>query len=254
GTTKGQYGIVLDALSMNAKDSPIKAEFMKMLREQYVNITQLNQAWETEIDSWSSLAKGINYKDRGEYNEKMVADFSIMLEAYASRYFETVHDVLAEEMPNHLYMGCRFASWGMGPEVRKAAKKYVDVFSYNYYHEALGDQYWQFLEEIDRPSLIGEFHIGTLETGLFHPGLVHAVDQEDRAKMYLDYMESVISNQYFVGAHWFQYIDSPVSGRAHDGENYNVGFVSTTDVPYAPMVKAAKQFNQSLYPRVYGEN
>ena len=39
-------------------------------------------------------------------------------------------------------------------------------------------------------------------------------------------MLSVIDNPYFVGAHWFQYIDSPASGRVWDGDaaaNINTG-------------------------------
>ncbi|MEM6348370.1 MAG: beta-agarase [Bacteroidota bacterium] len=251
GTPKGQYGIILYALAKDADDSPIKAEIMRSLKAKYQTISKLNAAWETKITSWQVLANGIDYREKGSYSEAMIADFSVLLEAYASQYFAIVHDALAAEMPNHLYMGCRFASWGMGPEVRKAAKKYVDVFSYNYYHESLGVQYWKFLEEIDRPSVIGEFHIGTMEAGLFHPGLVQGVDQDDRAQMYTTYLESVIDNPYFVGSHWFQYIDSPLSGRAHDGENYNVGFVRNTDVPYAPMVEAARNFNQNLYQRKY---
>ena len=55
-----------------------------------------------------------------------------------------------------------------------------------------------------------------------------------------------------VGAHWFQYTDSPLTGRAHDGENYNVGFVSITDIPYPEMVEAAKAFNKDLYQRRFG--
>jgi len=80
-----------------------------------------------------------------------------------------------------------------------------------------------------------------------------AADQADRARLYTDYMNSVIDNPYFVGAHWFQYIDSPLTGRAYDGENYNVGFVSITDQPYRELVAAAKAVNRALYQRRYGE-
>jgi len=224
-----------------------------MLKVKYKNIKSLNTAWETDIESWATLEAGINYKDKATFNEALVSDLSEMLEAYAMKYFQVIHDALAEVMPNHMYMGCRFASWGMSKETRSAAKKYVDVFSYNFYEEGLGNKYWKFLEEIDRPSIIGEFHMGTKESGLFHPGLIHAADQEDRAKMYKRYLETVIDNPYFVGAHWFQYIDSPVSGRAHDGENYNVGYVTNTDVPYAPMIKATKELNAGLYQRRFGK-
>lgn len=253
GTPKGQYGIVLDALSMKATESPIKANFTGLLKSKYNTIEALNTAWKTDIKNWETFAKGIDYKKKASFSKEMVADFSILLEAYASKYFQIVHDALEAAMPNHMYLGCRFASWGMSKEVRKAAKKYVDVFSYNYYHEALSSNYWKFLEEIDRPSIIGEFHIGTMASGLFHPGLVMASDHQDRAKMYKKYMQTVIDNPYFVGAHWFQYLDSPTSGRAHDGENYNVGFVRITDVPYESMVKATKEVNSTLYQKRYGQ-
>jgi len=253
GSISGQHAIVLDALSLNSEEHPIKAEFMILLKKKHESISSLNQSWEKDIGNWEELEKGIDYKKVKSLSDGMLADFSMMLEAYAHKYFQVVHDALAEKMPNHMYMGCRFATWGMSKEVRSAAQKYVDVFSYNYYHEALSENYWKFLEEIDMPSMIGEFHIGVKDAGLFHPGLVIASDQEDRAKMYKKYMDTVIDNDYFVGAHWFQYLDSPTSGRAHDGENYNVGFVRITDVPYAPMVKATKEINSEMYPRRYGK-
>jgi len=252
GAITTEYGIVVYALAKQATESPVKAEFIRLLKAKHSTIDNLNAAWETDISNWASLEAGINYLEKETFSVAMVADFSMLLEAYANKYFQTVHDAVAEVLPNHMYMGCRFATWGMGKEVRSAATKYVDVFSYNYYHEALSQNYWKFLEDIDRPSIIGEFHIGVKDAGLFHPGLVIASDQEDRAKMYTKYMETVIDNPYFVGAHWFQYLDSPTSGRAHDGENYNVGFVRITDVPYAPMVRAAKEVNGELYERRFG--
>ena len=146
------------------------------------------------------------------------------------------------------------AHWGMTPEVREAAKLHSDVISYNFYKEGIREEDWRFLHDLDMPSIIGEFHMGsTSDTGLFHPGLIVATDQKDRARMYQDYVKSVIANPYFVGVHWFQYVDSPLTGRGHDGENYNVGFVRITDIPYREMVAAAKELNQQLYPLRYGD-
>lgn len=68
---------------------------------------------------------------------------------------------------------------------------------------------------------------------------------------YAEYVNSAIDNPYLVGTHWFQYIDSPLTGRALDGENYNVGFVSVTDIPYQPLVDAAKDVNKNIYSRRY---
>lgn len=245
------YGIVLDALRQPISDSPAKQAFTQILKKQHGSIKKLNKSWGTSIASWAVFEEGIELKD-SEHPANMIADFSLLKEDLASTYFRIVHDALEKELPNHLYMGARFASWGMSKEVRAGAKDYVDVMSFNHYREGLGIKKWEILKETDLPCIIGEYHFGSRDSGVFNSGIIEAADQNDRARMYTEYMESVLKNPYFVGAHWFQYIDSPLSGRAHDGENYNVGFVSIADVPYPEMVEAAKELNSSLYSDKYG--
>lgn len=213
-----------------------------------MSIEALNICWNTDIASWDALSSGVNGL---KHNEAQLEDYCLLLETYASQYFKVVREALKSELPNHLYLGCRFADWGMTPNVVRAAAKYCDVISYNYYKEGLHPQAWQFLAEVDMPSIIGEFHIGSKDTGLYHPGLVTAGNQQERGEMFEAYLHSVIDNPYFVGAHWFQYVDSPITGRSYDGENYNVGFVSIADIPYKPMIKAAKRLHSCMYKRRY---
>jgi len=248
-SVEARYGIVIDTLGRDAADSPTKATFVTLLQERHDGIASLNEAWGTEIESWEALAAGVQDLDHGE---AQVRDYAVLLEAYATEYFRIVHDAMQATMPDHLYMGVRFATWGMTPEVRAAAAKYVDVMSYNEYREIPSETVFDFLPDLDKPSIIGEFHMGAEDSGLYHPGLVMATDQQDRARMFTEYMEWVIDNPWMVGGHWFQYIDSPVTGRAYDGENYNVGFVTVTDTPYAPMVEAAQALNTGLYERRFG--
>ncbi|WP_440874418.1 agarase [Thalassotalea sp. PLHSN55] len=248
-----QYGIVLDAFSRNAEESPTKLAFVNHLKQEYDSLAKLNDAWQKDINSWAEFSKGVNFKEDKVFSEKMLADMSALLTLYSDEYFRVVSHAIEEFMPNHMYMGARFTSWGTSPEAHYSAKKYADVISYNYYREGLDDSTWSFLADLDMPSLIGEFHMGTTISGAPHPGIVHAVDHENRGEMWQDYMNTVIDNPYMVGAHWFQYIDSPITGRAHDGENYNVGFVSTTDIPYAPLVKATKELHKTLYQRRFGQ-
>ncbi|MGL6259469.1 beta-galactosidase [Vibrio sp. WXL210] len=248
GTIAGQHGIAIHTLGRDVADCPAKVEFMSVLTEKYTTIEALNQSWGTNYDSWQVIAHGV--KDL-EHNEAQLADYGILLEAFASQYFKVVREALKAELPNHLYLGCRFADWGMTPDVVRAAAKYCDVVSYNWYKEGLHPAAWTFLEEVDMPSIIGEFHIGSKDVGFYHPGLVTADNQQERGEMYETYMHSVIDNPYFVGAHWFQYLDSPITGRSYDGENYNVGFVSTADVPYEAMTDAAKRLHSSMYKRRY---
>ncbi len=247
---KGRYGIVMDGISKSAEESPAKAKFVEILKEKYAKIDDLNTVWGTDIESWDAFSAGYKIEN---LNEAMVPDLSALFTAFADQYFRVVHDTLEEAMPNHLYMGVRMASWGMPQEAVEAAIKYTDVMSYNVYKEGLQPKTWEFLEDLDKPSLIGEFHIGSLsDNGLYHPGLIEAPTQADRARMYKEYVQSVLDNPYMVGVHWFQYIDSPLVGRAYDGENYNVGFVTVTDQPYPEMVSAAKEVNTNLYPGRFG--
>nr|AAP70388.1 AguG [uncultured bacterium] len=250
GTPSLQYGIVINGLKKKANDSPLKQEFIRHLKNKYQNIENLNTAWDLKNTSWAQLSQPVELV---LFNEKMLGDFSELLYLYADAYFSRVNQAFRKHMPNHLYMGPRFAHWAMTPEVLKAAAKYTDVMSYNYYREGIDQPYWDFLAELDKPSIIGEFHNGAIDSGLLNPGLIHAESQFDRGEKYKSYLNSVIDNPYFVGAHWFQYIDSPLTGRAYDGENYNVGFVSVADIPYPPLVKAAQEVNRNLYQKRFGK-
>jgi agarase len=70
--------------------------------------------------------------------------------------------------------------------------------------------------------------------------------------MYRDYVGSVLDHPAFVGCHWFQYADEPLTGRTWDGENYNIGIVDVTDTPYPEMIAAAKQIHSEAYRRRWG--
>ncbi len=251
GSIKAHYAIAINTLKVDAKDSPTKVQFVAYLKQKYPTIETLNDTWKTTISSWNELETGVTLT---AYNDLLITDLSAMLSLYAQQYFAVVHDAVQQTMPNHMYMGARFADWGMTDEIRKAAAKYTDVMSYNYYKEAITAQAWGFLADIDKPSIIGEFHNGSIDSGLFNPGLIHAESQTDRGKKYQEYVYSVIDNPYLIGSHWFQYIDSPLTGRAYDGENYNVGFVSVTDTPYQPLVDAAKEVNTRIYTRRFNND
>ena len=249
------YGLIVNALSLDAKQSPAKAAFSAHLKQKYTTIDALNRAWKTQISSWETF--DASFEHRSALKAGMKSDYSDMLTLLADKYFSTVDAELNRVLPNHMYMGARFADWGVTPEIARGAAKYVDVMSYNLYANDLNDSkkahFKQWLAELDKPSVIGEFHFGSTDTGLFHGGIVTVANQTRRAEMYTHYMQSVVDNPYFVGAHWFQYLDSPATGRAWDGENYNIGFVTIADEPYVELIEAATEFNRTLYDNRFGK-
>jgi hypothetical protein len=247
GDDGGRYGLAYGALA-EGPSSPAKREFLAQLKAKYRDVSALNSAWGTSFTSWSDL--DAPYKPSGQASVGMKADMSAFCKSLARRYFRVIRDELRRLDPNHLYLGCRFA-WRT-PEAVAAAAELCDVISFNIYAPRVDPAQWASVTELDRPCIIGEFHFGALDRGMFHTGLVSVPDQNARASMYIDYVRSVIDNPAFVGCHWFQYVDEPLTGRWFDGENYNIGFVSVTDTPYPEMVAAAKQVHAEAYTRRYG--
>jgi hypothetical protein len=170
--------------------------------------------------------------------------------AWFGRYYHQVSAIAREVMPEKLYLGSRldYHDWPEVPEFRKEivrqAAKYCDVISFNFYKFTLADV--ALPPGVDRPALVGEFHMGALDRGLFHPGLRSVVNQEQRAEAYRLYVESALQNPAIVGAHWFQCYDEATTGR-FDGEDYQIGFLDICDTPYGETIAAARDVGRRLY-------
>ncbi len=247
GEENGRYGLAYGALLAPA-GSHAKQAFVAQLKAKYDAIAKLNAAWKTDFADWDALNAPVELK--AAPTPERQADMGAFVHALASRYFTVIRDELKQSDPNHLYLGCRFA-W-LSEDAIKAAAEVCDVVSFNIYAPHIREAKWQQMTALDKPCIIGEFHFGALDRGMFHPGLVSTPNQQARAAMYVDYLHSVLDNPAFVGCHWFQFLDEPLTGRDLDGENYNIGFLDVTDTPYPEMVAAAKQVHQEAYTRRYG--
>ena len=165
-------------------------------------------------------------------------------------YYSQVAAVAREVMPNTLYLGSRldYHDWPDVPEFRReivrAAARYCDVISFNFYKFTVDDVAMP--EGVDRPAIIGEFHMGALDRGMLHTGLRGVFGQNQRAEAYRYYVESALRNPAIVGAHWFQLYDESTTGR-RDGENYQIGFLDIGDTPYAETIAAARKMGASIY-------
>jgi hypothetical protein len=168
--------------------------------------------------------------------------------AFVYRAFEQYVAVISSAMrkhdPNHLNLGMRFGG-GAPPEMVQSAKAF-DVFSLNNYDYAPNQaRIDRIYSALDKPVLIGEFHFGMPGRGMA-PGLRQVRSQEERGTAYRYYMERVAAFPGMVGAHWFEWLDEPVTGRM-DGENYNIGMVDITDLPYAGMVEGMVATHKRLF-------
>lgn len=221
-------------------DQAAKREFLAELRAKYVEIAKLNAAWGTTHASWEELAATTARPDA----TKAADDLKAFYTRAAEQYFRTVRDAIKAVAPHQLYLGCRFA-W-VNPRATAAAAKYCDVVSFNLYQRSVAD--FRLPAGLDVPLVIGEFHFGALDRGLFHTGLVPVANQAERAEAYRAYVEGALRHPQFVGTHWFQYQDEPTTGRIYDEENYQIGFVDLADTPYAEITAASRALGERLYP------
>jgi hypothetical protein len=247
GDPGSRYQLVLNALASDGKLFT-KREFTRILREKYGDIGKLDKVWNIKVESWNEfLEKPVHLP--AHMTQECIADLSELLTHFARKYFQVVRDALKRYAPNQLYLGCRFASrpW----EAVKASAEFCDVVSFNIYSRDVNEEWWGFTNYLGKPCIIGEFHFGALDRGMFHTGLVAVENQEERGKAYQNYVRSVWRLPAFVGCHWFQFVDEPLTGR-FDGENYNIGFLSVVDYPYWELVNSAMEINSQVY-KVLGE-
>jgi hypothetical protein len=226
------------ATLVSPPDQRAKSVFLSDLRSKYGTIEKLNAVWGTSHSSWDALLACEQAPNR----KRAGADLAAFYTKIAETYFKTIREVLKEAAPKQLYLGCRFA-W-VNDRAARAAAKFCDVVGYNRYTYSVEEL--RLPDGINKPIIIGEFHFGALDRGMFHTGLRKARDQEHRGQLYEDYVRGALRNLYIVGTHWFQYKDQPTTGRG-DGENYQIGFVDICDTPYPEIVRRSRKLGYDLY-------
>ena len=116
------------------------------------------------VRKWFEERKG---KDAG-VEDITDEDRRAFMAFYFDTYMSKVTAALRKYDPNHLYLGCRFA-W-RNPLVEKIASRYCDVISYNVYTDNI-TKFSSVKGCEDKPIIIGEFHFGNTDKGVYGGGL-----------------------------------------------------------------------------------
>jgi hypothetical protein len=239
------YALAINALAAG-RESPANSAFIAYLTETYRSPEQLGEAWGIPLNSWNDLDTAGFALPWSAFNPAVIGDLAAFSRRFADTYYRTVAEALHRHDPNHLYLGSRFA-W-QTTEAVGACARWCDVVSFNRYRRSIADDpaEWANFHALGKPALIGEFHFGSVDRGLFWEGLIGVGRESERGPAYARYLRGVADNSDFVGAHWFQYLDEPLTGRTLDGENAHIGFVTVADLPYKELVDAARTANLAI--------
>jgi hypothetical protein len=233
-------GAVVRAALSSPPGTPAREALMSQLKSRYTSLDAFNTAWAIHLTDWNQQMTLTAKQLTPAANKDSVR----FLHRIAKRYYSVIASELKKADPNHLYLGSRLNQRPM--PVVKAAAKYCDVISFNVYTDSIDPDAWAFLSSMGKPAIIGEFHFTSADRGMF-PGRMTRASQKQRASAFTHYVKSVAAHPSFVGCHWFQYIDEPITGRWFDTENYPIGFVSVSDEPYHEMIKSSRKLLSEIY-------
>ncbi len=239
---KSRYALAYGTLRQTT-DVPAKRAFLKMLRDRYRNQQGLSSAWGIELSAWELMEDpGFEAPLPSPEHPAIEEDLQRFQQLFAETYFKTIADSLKWHAPDHMLLGGRFAI--STPEAVAACAKYCDVLSFNFYAREPRHGYdFEALRKLDKPVLVSEFHFGSRDRGPFWGGMVEVYKEEERGPAYAHFLGQALAEPLIVGAHWFQYLDQPVTGRLLDGENAHIGLVGVADRPFAGFVEAVRKAN-----------
>ncbi len=204
-----------------------KDALIDTLREKYGTAERLNEAWGTGFADFDGLRQPIG-KARA-LSPAAAQD----LDAFSRRLYALYNSIPAKACksvdPNHMNLGMRYGYISQ-PDI-VAGWEHFDVFSINSYFVSPVEQTKQAASLMDIPIMVGEYHFGSLDSGMTATGLRAVETQAQRADAYRYFLEQGAAHSHFVGAHYFTLYDQPVLGR-FDGENYQIGLLDVTHRPY----------------------
>lgn len=229
------------ALLQSPADQPAKIKFREMLREKYKDIDALNKAWNAPYKDFDDFLRRDSFVPATKAAE---ADMLAFEEKFYDAYFRICKNAIKTVSPDTLYISCRFA-W-KNELVCKAATRYADVVAYNWYKDD-ASKLAHPEDSLDKPIIIGEYHFGNQDAGVFGGGLRPRATMKDRIKANNKYVKSALKNPSIVGVHWFRWSDQVASGRSGDGENYCVGMVDICDTPVYEFTDSLRNLAEKLY-------
>jgi hypothetical protein len=240
GTGEDNNGIVTTQLLWSFMGNPSSATYtqaMNYLTNKYgtgtSGLNALNASWQTTFTAWSQIGSG-NYSSTnsqpsttGVYTDCLNFDGIV-----ATQYFSVVRAAIKAVDPNHLILGCRFASTSHPlPSVVAAEAPYVDVISFNCYESDSGQpnpisdiQYYYTSSGNAKPVMIGEFSFCSNADNNSNctnsASAYNEPSQAARATGFQTYVQDAASCKALVGYSWFLMTDW--GGLTPGGTDYGV--------------------------------
>lgn len=198
-----------------------------------------------DIPAWLSHASGEDFPALKGLSESARDE---KLHEVAGKYYETIAKHIRTYDPNHLILGDRYnGDKGIPAPVLDAMQPFVDVLSVQYFGSGGPEGYQRMQEDLARwhertgkPVINAD--IGNWTPTILNPNRVSEIEsQGGRAEDYVDAMNTLIDQPWFLGWHWCAYVENTARGW---------GIKDPWDEPYRDFIGPVKEFNKSVYEKV----
>lgn len=226
--------------------TPAREAMTDFLRERRNgDIAALNRDWRSRYASWEEFRTAAVAPSAAGAQ----ADLEAFSDRFTEEFFRRSREAVKKNAPNQLYLGSRFNGrcHPDRPWLFAIAARHCDVVSFNNYSNSVAQYMRSDLPDV--PVIIGEFALNVRDRGMFNDYLrTSGMTQKDRTLGYLRYWQGVLAHPNLVGAHWFTWVDQPLTGR-FDGENCQFGLVDVADTPYPELTRAMRLVGEQMYER-----
>ncbi len=221
-----------------------KDRLIAFLQERYPSPAALAHAWNHSFSSFADLSHPM--QQACSFSEAAKRDLEAFHQILLRRYVDVPAAALKAVDSHHLNLAMRFSH--CDPDCCLPSE-WIDVFSFNCYRQNPGKASDHAGERTGKPVLIGEYHAGARDKGLYFAGLVEVASQEERGKWYRSYWDQLLSSPWCLGAHYFEYNDMPPFGR-FDGAAAQTGLIDVCGQEYEDMTQYVEETGRRLYDGV----
>ena len=224
-----------------------KKVYVELMKKRYTDIRNFNRTYGTNCESFSVLYLRDMSEVIPEDKLKADADDDALLALILQQYYRATHTAICRYDPNHLILGDRYNGNTHIPDAAiEAMKPYVDVLSVQYYgtYDNQKNDLKQWHRASGKPILLCDSCFSVIDENLPNPFGYHVTSQENRARAYDDYAQSVFSLPYIVGWHWCGYIDQWTVAQ---GKRQHSGIKDAFGNPHQPLGQTMQRVNRELY-------
>jgi len=254
GKNHREWGLFDEAWKKPA-DHTAKQAWVDFLSTELTDPAEFGTNWGVTISAFTDLLAHTSPQPPLTERAQEVAAAWVRL--VAEEYFRVCRAAIQAADPNHLILGCRFAS--QAPGIWDIAGEYCDIVSFNMYPwidvragvpGSVIDTIDGWHDQVGKPMMITEWSFPALDSGLpCTNGAGMRVDtQTQKTRCFRFFQTAMFRIPYMVGSDYFMYIDQPPLGISSTfPENSNYGLITEDDDPWPQLTAAASDLN----PRVY---